>query len=190
MGGCIGLRALVDGRLKPDAAIFSAPMWGMKLSPVMRPIARLVSFFGTNFGFGERHAPGGIGDDFYVLAETFDKNLLTNDPEYWSWFGAHLRAHPELGLGAPSFAWVNAAFRETAALAKAAPPTTPTLVLLGADENIVSTEAIRRQAARTPGAILSEIARGKHEMLMEDFSNAIGRSVWGDIDRFLAQRTL
>jgi lysophospholipase len=190
MGGCIGLRALIDGRVKPAAAVFSAPMWGMKLSPAMRPVARIMTFLGAAFGLGERHAPGGIGEKFYVLSESFDKNLLTNDPEYWDWFGAHLRAHPELGLGAPSFAWARAAFRETEALAKAPPPKTPALVLLGGEEKIVDPAAIHAQVARTPSAALCEIPGGKHEMLMEDFAGPIGAQVWSSVDAFLSERGL
>ena len=37
MGGCIGLRALIEG-LAVDRALFSAPMWGIKLPPLARPL--------------------------------------------------------------------------------------------------------------------------------------------------------
>ena len=36
MGGAIGLRALVDGRVAPEAVIFSAPMFGLTLSTALR----------------------------------------------------------------------------------------------------------------------------------------------------------
>ncbi len=190
MGGCIGMRALADGRAAPDAAVFSAPMLGLMLSPAMRPFARMISFFGARFGLSKRHAPFGVGDDFYVLTETFEKNLLTTDPEHWSWFGDHLRAHPELGLGAPSLGWLDAAFRETAALATTPSPPTPALFLLGEDEQIVCPDAIRARAAGSPAVELSEVAGGRHEMLMEDFGGALGVRVWSDIERFLAARGL
>ena len=38
MGGAIGLRALHDG-LPVRAAVFSAPMWGIRMHPALRPLA-------------------------------------------------------------------------------------------------------------------------------------------------------
>ena len=77
MGGCIGLRALYD-ELPVESAAFSAPMWGIRMSPALRPIAWGLSSMSKQLGFSGVFAPGQQAET-YVLRATADDNTLTSD---------------------------------------------------------------------------------------------------------------
>lgn len=190
MGGCIGLRALVDGALsdaaaRPAAAIFSAPMWGLALGGAAA-IARPAAWLAARIGLARTAARIGPAASTYVLDAAFESNLLTGDRGFWDRLVAQARAHPELTLASPTFGWLDAAFAETAALVRAPAPATPRLLLLGADEAVVDPAAIRAHAARSgDAATLVPIPSGRHETLMEDPDGPVGAPVWQAIDDFL-----
>ena len=185
MGGAIGLRAMIDGRLAPDAAMFSAPFWGMPVSGAAGFLARGLAFGAVAFGLSHREIMPDLGEETYVLARGFEGNVLTSDQEHWNWMRAQAEARPELTLGSPSMGFVSAAFRELEALRHAPPPQIPILALLGDGEQVVSPEAIRDFTARAPGAVLARIPGARHEGLMEGPGRAPGRMVWAAMARFL-----
>lgn len=165
MGGAIGLRALVSG-LAVERAVFSAPMWGIKLNMLVRAVAWGVSHITHLSGLGGRLAPS-TGRTPYPLTADPSDNLLTHDPDMLAWMRAQLEAKPQLGLGGPSLTWLREALRECRALQQIADPGRPTLTLLGSREAIVDPDAIRRLTARWPDAELDIIADAAHEVLME-----------------------
>lgn len=181
MGGCIGLQALGAG-LSVRAAVFSAPMWGLALSPAAALGARLLAAAGTALGLGLRHAPGG-GPDPYVLAQGFQGNVLTSDPGAHAALRAMVAAHPALALGGPSLGWVRAAFRAMRAL-PAMPAGLPVLALLGSEEAVVSPAAIRARMAAAPAGRLVLLPGARHEVLIE--TPAIRARAWAEIDTTLA----
>lgn len=174
MGGAIGLAALTGG-LAVRGAVFCAPMWGLAMAPWLRAITPLVARAAVRLGLALRHAPGGDAR-FYVLSAPFEGNLLTSDRTQWEWMRGQLRRHPELGLGGPSFGWVDAAFREMARLAAAPAPALPALGLLGSAEALVSPEAVRAGLARMPAGRLVELSGARHEPFFE--TPAIRAQVW------------
>lgn len=182
MGGCIGLRALMDG-LPVAKAIFSGPMWGIHVDPKMRIPAAIISALATPLGFGETFVPSGSAD-YYVLAEPYEGNVLTNDRAQFDIMTRQLQAHPELGLGAPSLRWFNRARAETANLVAKAPSAHDCLCLLGTDEAIVSVPAIHDVMAKWPNGKLVEVPDAHHEVLMEA-PDALAL-VWAEIDAHLA----
>ncbi|MGQ0566346.1 MAG: alpha/beta fold hydrolase [Gemmobacter sp.] len=165
MGGTIGLRALVQGFPVARAA-FSAPMWGIGFSRGMAPLARGVAALATLFGRGGRYAPG-TGPAAYLLTAPFRGNTLTTDEATWDWMKRQVQAHPDLALGGPSFAWVQAALAECRALARLPAPDVPALAILGSAEKIVDPQAIQRRMATWPGSRLLILPGAEHEVLME-----------------------
>ncbi len=165
MGGCIGLRALHEG-LPVQTATFSAPMWGIKMAPLMRPFAWGLSWASRYLGLGEKFAPGTTRDS-YVLIEPFETNMLTNDRAMYQHMIDQTRAHPELGLAGPSLQWIYTSLVETRALARRASPDVPCLTFMGSKEQIVDIPRITSRMARWPGSRLEVIEGGKHELLMD-----------------------
>lgn len=165
MGGCIGLRSLIEG-IDVEAAMFSAPMWGVQMSPPLRPVAWGLSAMSTPLGFDQALAPGQF-DESYVLRSEFEENTLTGDAEMFAMLKEQLQTHPDLGLGGPSLRWLNTSLREMHRLSSAPTPNIPCLTYLGTDEAIVDPFRIRSRMADWPDGVLRVIEGGRHEMLMD-----------------------
>lgn len=165
MGGCIGLRALYDG-LRVASAAFSAPMWGIKMSPALRPIAWGLSSVSKPLGFSGVFAPGQQAET-YVLRATAEDNTLTSDADNFNILQSQLKAHPELALGGPSLHWLNESLREMRMLSLRPSPDVPCITFLGSDEAIVDPERVHDRMGRWPRGQLVMLPKGRHEVLME-----------------------
>lgn len=165
MGGCIGLRALVDG-LEVERAVFSAPMWGIQMPIFARPLTYMIPPIARFLKKENLFAPGTKPSNY--IAETgFADNMLTSDPETYGWLGEHAAAAPEFSLGGPSVQWVGSATRELDRLFDNAKPQIPCLTFVGTDEKIVSIEAIERYHIDWPSGALRNVEGARHEMMME-----------------------
>ncbi len=165
MGGQIGLRALMQG-LPVNACVFSAPMWGILLSPALRPAVWAMTRVGRALGAGDKLAPGGR-TDAYVLGEPFADNTLTTDPEMYQFMLDHLKAHPELSLAGPSLTWLHEALLDCARLAERPTPDVPCLTYLGSNERIVDPKRIHDRMNSWPEGKLVVVDGAEHEILME-----------------------
>ncbi|MFQ1700088.1 alpha/beta hydrolase [Loktanella agnita] len=165
MGGCIGLRSLLEG-LDVNAAMFSAPMWGIQMSTALRPVAWGLSAVSTSLGFDQSLAPGQF-EQSYVLRAPFMGNTLTTDAEMYDVMRDQLKAHPDLALGGPSLRWLNTSLREMHGLSTRPAPAVPCTTFLGRDEGIVDPVRIRDRMGAWPDGTLRVISGGRHEMLMD-----------------------
>ncbi len=165
MGGGIGLRAVMEG-LPVASAMFSGPMWGIHISTLMRPAAWAISWSGKRLGFGDRMAPLTSSAN-YVIAEPFEDNTLTTDPEMFAYMRRQMIEQPALQLGGPTLRWLHEALAETQALARLPSPDLPCLTVFGSNERIVDIERIRSRMAVWPKGELWEVDGLEHEVLME-----------------------
>ena len=165
MGGCIGLRAIYEG-LSISSAVFSAPMWGIHLSPTLRPAAWVTSTLAKAFGFDEVLAPG-TSPVTYVLDQAFEGNSLTKDADMYAYMQRQMTDHADLSLAGPSLRWVHEALMECRRLDKMTSPDMPCLTFLGKDEQIVDTSAIHDRMRRWPNGTLDLVTAGEHEVIME-----------------------
>lgn len=165
MGGCIGLRALING-LPVEKAVFSAPMWGIFVLPKLRPIARILPGLANFFGQQLRTMPG-TSPHGYVADTSFENNLLTTDRETWEYLERHAAAEPAFSLGGPTITWFEAATRETKALRNAPRPSLPVKTLAGTREGVVDRKAFIAMHENWPSASLEWIEGARHELMME-----------------------
>jgi len=165
MGGCIGLRALYDG-LDVASAAFSAPMWGIKMSAALRPIAWGLSEVSKQLGFGGVFAPGQQAET-YVLRSTADDNTLTSDASNFNILQNQLKTYPDLALGGPSLHWLNEALREMRSLSVRPAPDLPCVTFLGSEEEIVDPSRIYERMEGWSNGELIVLDTGRHEVLME-----------------------
>lgn len=182
MGGCIGLRTLLE-RADFCGAIFSAPMWHLQMKAATRELTSKMTQLANVVGLGARLMPG-TRPGPTTLAVAFEGNALTSDPEVFAWCVEQVTAHPELALGGPSMQWTYAALEEMARLYVAPLPRVPVLVMLGGDEEVVSPSIIRSQVAQMEAGELLELEGARHEIFME--RPEILEQVWRHIDAFLA----
>ncbi len=179
MGGCIGLRALVEG-LPVTSAAFTGPMWGISLTPHTKKAAAWIgSTLAHNFGFGSTIAPGTLPTT-YVLSNPFEDNMLTRDREMFDRMKLQVETYPDLALGGPSLSWLNEALRECRNLRAHPTPNVPSLTYLGTNERIVDAEFIRDRVSRWPNGELVIVEGGEHEIAME--GDAIQRMVFDGCD--------
>ena len=165
MGGCIGLRSLYEG-IDVAAVAFTAPMWGIRIAPHLRPVAWALGHMMPAIGHGHRLPPG-RDIEAYVLTAAFDDNMLTTDAEMYEMMQLQLQAHPELSLGGPSFVWLREALAETLSLARMPTPTIPADTFLGTNERIVHIGRIEARMRDWRNGRLHIIENGEHEVMME-----------------------
>ncbi|MGL4238774.1 alpha/beta fold hydrolase [Tabrizicola sp.] len=165
MGGCIGLRGLLRG-LPVKAAAFSAPMWGISMAAWLRPVASVVTALARPLGFAHRYAPS-TSCETYLLQVPFEGNVLTTDREMWDYMRAQVREVPDLQLGGPSIAWLGAALRECAAMARMPAPKVPTICALGTAEKVVDVASVHLRMASWANGQLDLHPGAEHEIMME-----------------------
>lgn len=165
MGGCIGLRSVMEG-LPVQAAAFTGPMWGIYFKPQIKLVAGLLARLMPRFGRGHQLPPG-TSTDPYVVAAPFDDNMLTTDSQMYHMMRDQLAAHPELSLGGPSYVWLREALAETNHLASRSAPSLPAVAWLGSNERIVETGRIHERMEGWKGGRLEMVEGGEHEVLME-----------------------
>ncbi len=165
MGGSIGLRALIGG-FPARAVAFSAPMWGIRVHPAVRPFAAPVLRIVRALGGGEGYAPT-TGPVPYVRHVGFAGNLLTTDRAMWDYMVAHLVAEPGLALGGPTVSWLVQALDDCGALALLPSPDLPAYCALGTAEHVVDVAAINARMRCWRGAQFDIMPGAAHEVMME-----------------------
>jgi lysophospholipase len=165
MGGCIGLRAVMEG-LPVQAAAFTGPMWGIHISPHMRLPAKILSTWMPKFNQGHR-LPVGTSRTPYPLEAPFEGNMLTTDAQMYDMMRDQLTAHPELKLGGPSYIWLREALAETRHLAQRAAPSLTCIAFVGTNERIVDIPRIEARMETWKGGQLRMVEGGEHEVLLE-----------------------
>ncbi len=181
MGGCIGLRTLLE-RIDFCGAVFSAPMWHLQMRAATREITSKVTRIANLFGLGARLTPGSNSGPT-ALAVAFEGNALTSDPEHYAWFVRQITSNPDLTIGGPSIQWTYAALEEMARLYVAPLPRIPVLALLGTQETVVSPSVIRSQIARMERGEIMICQNARHEILME--RPEIQEAVWTRVFSFI-----
>lgn len=165
MGGAIGLRALHEA-LPVKAVAFSAPMWGIRMHPALRPVAWVLSSVSRPLKQSHNYAPG-TSPVTYVAEAPFADNVLTRDAAMYGFMQDQVRKHPDLALGGPSLHWLNEALWECLDLHRQPSPNYPCYTALGSLERVVDTRPIEDRMRRWPGGHLDRIAGAEHEVMME-----------------------
>jgi len=165
MGGAIGLRSLMN-EFPVQAAAFSAPMWGISISPHMRALAWTLSSAAHVLGLGHLQAPATPKEPVF-LNTAFEDNDLTTDPEQYDYICRQIKEHPELGIAGPTLHWLRHALIETRDLRALPGPELPALAGFGSKESIVDVVPAKKYIADWPSCSLLELDGAYHELLME-----------------------
>lgn len=185
MGGCIGLRAVMEG-MAVQAATFTGPMWGINIAPHMRLPAQFLATFMPKINQGHR-LPYGTTSQPYVLAAPYEDNLLTTDAQMYDMMRDQINAHPDLQLGGPSYVWLREALAETKHLAERAAPNLPCISFVGSNERIVDIHRIHSRMEGWKGGQLREVEGGEHEVLIEQ--EALREPIFDEIGQLFLNTT-
>ena len=183
MGGAVMLRLAHAGKRWFDRMVLSAPMIdlpGRTTSFPARTLLRIMRLAGQ----GGRYVPG--GSDALTGSESFINNPFTSDPVRYARNAAILEEDPTLGIGSPTVAWADTAFRAMHTFRRASYPSEirqPILMLAASSDTIVSTAAIEEFAYHLRAGSHLVIAGSKHEILQEQ--DRYRAQFWAAFDAFV-----
>lgn len=188
MGGGIATHALARPPIAEtlDAAILSAPMLKIAMSPVMRFAAWITMKIGIALGHAKSWPPFGDVETPYVLTEPQD-NVLTSDETVFNWMAEIARTRQDATIATPTLGWYRAATDAAEKSTGLPSPELPMLCLLGQNERVVDQAAVESGATRM-GAKLVRLEDAQHEVLIENAG--IRDKVWQAIDTFFDDHAL
>lgn len=182
MGSTVALDSVLQGHRWFDRMVLLAPMLALNLGTaggVARALAlALRGPFGWAFLPGGTHRP--------ITERPFATNPVTSDARRYGMATQMVRAHPELGLGAPTIGWLGAAFSIMDRLSQ--PEVVrqirqPLLLVAAGEDRIVSTRAVEHLSARLIAGGHVTIPGSRHEILME--ADPIRAQFWAAFDAFI-----
>ena len=183
MGGAVMLRVARAGKRWFDRMVLSAPMIdlpGRRTALPTRALLRAMRLMGQ----GGRYVPG--GSDALTGTESFINNPFTSDPVRYARNAAILEEDPTLGIGSPTVAWADTAFRAMHTFRGVTYPSEirqPILMLAASNDSIVSTAAIEEFAYHLRAGSHLVIAGSRHEILQEQ--DRYRSQFWAAFDAFV-----
>src|SRR6266851_4163886 len=183
MGGAVMLRVAHAGKRWFDRMVLTAPMIdlpGHRTGFAARALLRILRLTGQ----GGRYIPG--GSDELVGASSFVNNLLTSDPVRYARNAAILEEDPTLGIGSPTVAWADTAFKAMRGFRASDYPSQirqPILMLAASNDSVGSTAAIEEFAYHLRAGSHLVIAGSKHESLQEQ--DRYRGQFWAAFDAFV-----
>lgn len=188
LGGHILFRTLHDRPGTFSVAVITTPMMAIDMRGLPGWVVSLLTAAMNFFGRGTDWVIGVNSRD--PLTDPFEGNPVTSDKARWDSSHDFLRAHPDLRVVGPTWAWLRAAWRSMTAMkppAYARVIETPALVFGAGIDHICLTPATRAFAGNLPHGRYVEFAQSKHEVLME--RDEIRAQFWKEFDAFVEHRT-
>jgi lysophospholipase len=182
-GSTVLIRAAHRGRRWFDRMVLIAPLIGLT-GVGSTPTARLVVRAMRLAGFGSMYVPG--GDIGVMESRPFVGNILTSDPVRYARNAAILEAEPMLGIGRPTVAWCDAAFRTIRTLQERSYPARirqPMLIVAAGSDAVVSNAAIEDFATLLRAGSQLVVVGSQHELLMEQ--DRFRSQFWAAFDAFV-----
>jgi lysophospholipase len=183
MGTAMLIRAAQKGRRWFDRVVLCAPMIGLAGRGGTRFAATTARTLRLT-GLGRSYVPGGGAKAVALLP--FVGNVLTSDPVRHARTAGIVEAEPMLGLGSPTVAWVDAAYRAMGEFAAPQYPERirqPILVVAAGQDEVVSTPITAKFATRLRVGSHLMIAGARHEILME--RDRFRTQFWAALDAFV-----
>jgi lysophospholipase len=183
MGASVLIQSAAKGHRWFDRMVLTAPMIRLAnrhmlgLAPGLARLLRLT-------GRGTSYVPGGSAS---VLAtRPYVGNPTSSDPVRYARTAAVLETEPALGLGSPTIAWADSAFRVMAQLQSRSYPgriRQPILIAAVGRDQLVSTAAIETFAIHLRAGSHLIVAGAQHEILMEQ--DQFRNQFWAAFDAFV-----
>lgn len=164
MGGMAGLMLLASGYPAFERAVLCAPMTRLFREPQNR-VTHLAAALMSAIGFAGKQVARGKDH-----ADVFEGNIFTSDETRHARFRDLRLALGESSNDAPTYGWVNAAMKASAAIH--APGAldgveTPTLIISAGEEKQIDASDHERIADANPNIKHETISGGLHEIMME-----------------------
>ena len=185
MGGHLVLRALAERRIAPDAAVLSAPMLGFL--PARMPVSFTHTMARTMARLRGADTPAWKGSERPGRDPDERLDLLTHDADRYSDEVWWRKQRPGLGLGPPSWGWIERAVASCRSLQQPGlleSVETPVLLLATTNDALVAYPPVARAAERLPkGKLVRFGDEARPELLRE--AEPVRSRVLAEIDGFL-----
>lgn len=184
MGGNILLRAACMRDCWFDRMVLTAPMIRLGGKAPSLGIIGAMAQLAVFLGLGDLFVPGGSNKP--TGSAPFEGNILTSDRRRYDRNRQILDAAPQLGVGAPTIAWLNAATASMKHLnAFGFPPSVhvPVLMMAAGADAIVSSKAIEELAMQLRAGDRIVINGARHEILQE--KDQYREQFWAAFDAFV-----
>ncbi len=187
MGGHNVMRALIDHRIDPDAAVLSAPMLGMSGVPLPLPVLQWIARLMLKIGDPMRGAWKVSEKPASPLAVR--QKLLTHDNDRYAdelfWWGMR----PELVMGPGSWKWVERAYASARYIQRRGTYENvdiPVYIVATSADELVDFGAIEDAVKRLPNAAMLVFGdEAAHEVLRE--VDEVRDRALAAIDQFLTE---
>ncbi|ALS99976.1 alpha/beta fold hydrolase [Lacimicrobium alkaliphilum] len=167
MGGAIGTLYLNRYPQDFDKAVFTAPMYGIRL-PLPKWLVKALLSAGLTLNQWVGKRPWYFFGQTDYLAIPFAINPLTHSKVRYRIFRQEYETHPAMKLGGVTYNWLRAAIRATEQLEQQVSEVqTPILVLQAGGDQIIDNEAQDHLCAMMPRCQLKPVSGARHELLME-----------------------
>jgi len=183
-GASVLIRAAYRGHRWFDRMVLTAPLIALGGVDYSRGTGPIVVRALRMAGFGSMYVPR--TDTSIIESRPFVGNILTSDPVRYARNAAILEAEPTLALGAPTIAWMDAAFRAMRMLRERSFPTRirqPILIVAAGNDAVVSNAAIEDFASLLRAGSQLVVSGAKHELLMEQ--DRFRSQFWAAFDAFV-----
>ncbi|MGO4573563.1 alpha/beta fold hydrolase [Microvirga sp. 2TAF3] len=183
MGGAIALSAAYESWLPFRRLVTTTPMIALSMIKPLRTVAILARVLRW-LGFGKAFVPG--GGETSISTKPFKGNRLTSDPVRYARNAEAASAIGAGAIGAPTVAWLDAAFRFMKRFTDpryALKIRLPTLIIAAGADPVCATPATERFAARLKAGHAIVIPGARHEIMME--RDDIREQFWAAFDAFI-----
>jgi lysophospholipase len=164
MGGLIALSAAPRLASRIERIVISAPFLELAATKPPPGVVRFLAWLTCLVGLGARPSSR------EKPASGFTKNVLTSDPVRYARNQALVTAHPELGLGRPTWRWLHESLktaRRVRSPAHLQRITIPTLVLGPTRDRVASYPAMEKMSRFFRAGHLISIDGASHELFQE-----------------------
>lgn len=183
MGAAMALVGIREGWLGLERLVATSPMIDLCLIKAPR-LARRAALILRLAGMGKRFVPGGGNRSIATLP--FAGNRLTSDEGRYYRNRELAVAMGSGAVGAPTVAWMDAAFRLMARFRDpgfAPAIRVPTLIVAAGADPVCATPVIERFAARLKAGHAIVLPGARHEVLME--TDGVRSQFWAAFDAFI-----
>ena len=181
MGGCLTLLALAKGADRHfEACLLSAPMLGLRTGGIPRWAGALLASLNCLIGKNGDYVFGDPGTPF---DDTFANNVLTSDPVRYARARGQIAADRDLALGAPTYGWLDFAFKATGWLAQPQNLkgiTIPVVICSAEKDRLVPPEPQKAAADALPKGQFIVMPGSEHEVMIE--TDQIRAPFWAAFD--------
>jgi lysophospholipase len=183
MGASVLIRAAHQGHRWFDRMVLIAPLIALadyRSGGIGSAIVHMMRLA----GLGRMYLPRREND--MLATRPFVGNILTTDPVRYARNAAILEAEPDLGVGGPTVAWTDAAFRTMRQMSEPSYPARirqPILIVASGRDAVVSNAAIEQFATLLRAGSHLIVVGAQHELLMEQ--DRYRAQFWAAFDAFV-----